>query len=145
MLKDWSATDAKRKPDYPQLPTYVYEFDVTPEDLAETSLRIISKVEQIVLAEQLKDDEIEPCTSEERWASAEQWAVKKVGTKKAIPGGVCNTLEDAQKLVEEKGGKGFEIEHREPTSRKCVDYCICKEKCSFYKSLHRETETGSVE
>lgn len=145
MLKDWSATEAKRKPDYPQMPVYVYEFDVTPEDLVETSLRIISKVEQIVLAEQLKDDEIEPCTSEERWATDEQWAVKKVGTKKAIPGGVCNTLEEAQKLVEEKGGKGFEIEHREPTSRKCEDYCICKEKCSFYKSLHREPENGSVD
>jgi hypothetical protein len=98
-----------------------------------------------VLAEQLKDDEIEPCTSEERWASEEQWAVKKVGTKKAIPGGVCTTLEAAQKIVEEKGGKGFEIEHREPTSRKCIDYCICKDKCSFYKSLHRESENGSVE
>lgn len=47
--------------------------------------------------------------------------------------------------LKEKGGKGFEIEHREPTSRKCVDYCICKEKCSFYKSLHREPEIGSVE
>ena len=52
---------------------------------------------------------------------------------------------DEEALTEEKGGKGFEIEHREPTSRKCVDYCICKEKCSFYKSLYRETETGSVE
>ena len=76
LLKDWSATEAKRKPDYPQLPTYVYEFDVTTEDLLETSKRIKGKVEQIVLAEQLKDDEIEPCTPEERWASAEQWAVK---------------------------------------------------------------------
>ena len=56
-----------------------------------------------------------------------------------------SVLLSCKKCPENKGGKGFEIEHREPTSRKCVDYCICKEKCSFYKSLHREPESGLVE
>ena len=51
MLKDHSKTDAKHKPDYPQLPVCVYEFDVTEADLLETSERIKGKVEQIVLAE----------------------------------------------------------------------------------------------
>ena len=101
MLKDWSATEAKRKPDYPQLPTYVYEFDVTRR-----LLRIISKVEQIVLAEKLKDDEIEPCTSEERWASAEQWAVKKVGNKESNSGRSVTHLKMLRNLWKKKGGKG---------------------------------------
>lgn len=145
MLKDWSATKAKTDKDYPSLPVYIYEFDVTEKDIVETTERINKKVAELVKAERLSDDELIPCTPEERWATDEKWAVKKTGQKKAIPGGLCDTLEQAEKLVGEKGGKGFEIEHREPTSRKCEDYCICKDFCKFYKSLHTSVENKTVE
>ena len=131
LLKDHSKSKAKTDKNYPQSPVFVYEFDVTPEDLELAEKRIHSKVIEIEAAEKMADDEILPCTAEERWADNDKWAVMKNGRKTAVR--VFDAEIDANKCVKELGDNHY-IEHRPAVSRKCADYCLCKDFCNFYKS-----------
>lgn len=138
-LKDHSKTDAKRKPDYPQKPVYVYEFDVTEEALKETENFIKNKVLSVSQAYEKSDDEIVPCSSEERWETLTKWAVMKEGRKSAIR--VFENREDAELLLKSLNGGHF-LEERKGESKKCLDYCPCCEFCNFYKEMQKkELET----
>ena len=132
LLKDHSKSKARTDSSYPQGPTVVYEFEVTAEDLAATEARIKAKVAEIEAAYLMGDDDIEPCTADERWADGEKWAVMKNGRKTAIK--LCDTEADADAMAGELGNAHY-VEHRPAISRKCLDYCNCKEFCSFYKSI----------
>ena len=134
LLKDHSKTKAKHDASYPQSPVFVYEFDVTAEDLAATEARIISKVTEIENAYKLGDDDIEPCTLEERWADGEKYAVMKNGRKTAVK--LFDNQQDAEAYAGELGNSHY-VEHRPAVSRKCEDYCSCCEFCNFYKSMHK--------
>lgn len=134
LLKDHSKTKAKTDASYPQSPVFTYEFDVTEDDLRETEARILRKVQEIEAAYKVGDDDIEPCTSDERWADGEKWAVMKNGRKTAIK--LFDNEADADAMAGELGNSHY-VEHRPAISRKCADYCACCEFCNFYKSLHK--------
>lgn len=132
LLKDHSKTKAKTDSTYPQSPVYTYEFEVTPEALEETRERILNKVKEIESAYKVGDDDIEPCTADERWADGEKWAVMKNGRKSAVR--VFDNQQDADAMAGEMGNAYF-VEHRPAISRKCGEYCSCKDFCNFYKSM----------
>ena len=130
LLKDHSMTKAETDNTYPQSPVFTYEFEVTPEELEQAGERITAKVKDIEAAELLGDDDIEPCTAEERWADGDKWAVMKNGRKTAIR--VFDTEIDAENCAGELGNSHY-VEHRPAVSRKCGKYCLCKDFCSFYR------------
>lgn len=135
LLKDHSKTDAKRKSDYPQKPVFIYEFDVTDADLAETEKRIKAKIESVTRAYKLGDDDIAPCSEEERWATAPKYAVMKEGRKTAVK--VCNSMDEAQALLT---SADYRVEIRPGESKKCADYCPCAEFCNFYHENVKKPE-----
>ena len=130
LLKDHSMTKAETDSSYPQSPVFTYEFEITPEELEQTGARITAKVKDIEAAELMSDDDIEPCTAEERWADGDKWAVMKNGRKTAIR--VFDTEIDAENCAGELGNSHY-VEHRPAVSRKCGKYCLCKDFCSFYR------------
>ena len=132
LLKDHSKSKAKFDKEYPQSPVYKYEFDVTADDLAETEKRIFTKVEEIEKAQQLNDDDVEPCTAAERWADGEKWAVMKNGRKTAVR--VFDNQQDADAMAGELGNSHY-VEHRPAISRKCGEYCNVCNFCNFYKNM----------
>ena len=134
LLKDHSKTKAKNDSSYPQSPVFIYEFDVTAADMEETAARILAKVQEIESAYKLDDDAIEPCSAEERWADGEKWAVMKNGRKTAVK--VFDSQLDADAMAGEMGN-AYYVEHRPAISRKCGDYCKCKEFCNFYKAMNK--------
>lgn len=134
LLKDHSKTKAKTDSSYPQSPVYIYEFNVTPEDMAETSARILAKVQEIESAYKLDDDAIEPCSAEERWADGEKWAVMKNGRKSAVK--LFDNQLDADAMAGELGNSHY-VEYRPAISRKCSEYCDCKDFCNFYKAMNK--------
>jgi hypothetical protein len=136
LLKDHSKTEAKRKPDYPQRPVYIYEFDVTEADLEATEARIKAKIASVTEAYKLGDDDIPPCTEEERWATATKYAVMKEGRKTALK--VCDSMSDAQLYMEQVGGTRIDI--RPGESKKCAEYCPCAEFCNFYHENVKKPE-----
>ena len=134
LLKDHSKSKAAKDASYPQSPVFKYEFDVTDEELQQTEARIIAKVAEIENAYKLGDDDIEPCSAEERWADDEKWAVMKNGRKTAIK--LFDNSADADAMAGEMGN-AYYVEHRPAISRKCGDYCACKEFCNFYKAMNK--------
>ena len=134
LLKDHSKTKAKTDSSYPQSPVFIYEFDITPQDMEETRDRILNKVLEIESAYKLDDDAIEPCSAEERWADGEKWAVMKNGRKSAVK--VFDNQLDADAMAGELGNSHY-VEHRPAISRKCGEYCNCKDFCNFYKAMNK--------
>ena len=130
LLKDHSMTKAETDSSYPQAPVFTYEFEVTPEELEQAGARITAKVKDIEAAELMSDDDIAPCTPEERWADGDKWAVMKNGRKTAIR--VFDTEIDAENCAGELGNSHY-VEHRPAVSRKCGKYCLCRDFCSFYR------------
>ena len=139
-LKDHSKTEAKRKPDYPQQPVYKYAFDVTEADLEATEARIRAKIKSVTEAYKLGDDDIEPCTAEERWETATKYAVMKEGRKTAVK--LCDDGATAEAYIKEIGGTtaGLYVQERKGESKKCADYCPCCEFCNFYKEHVKQPE-----
>lgn len=133
LLKDHSKSKSRTDADYPQKPVYRYEFDVTENDLAEIEKFIIAKVQDLEAQSKLADCEIKPCSDEERWATADKWAIMKAGRKTALK--VCESEEQAKELIGSLGGTS--IEYRKGESKKCEDYCNCKAFCPFYNNCHK--------
>lgn len=139
LLKDHSKTEAKRKPDYPQKPVYTFEFDVTEKDLKEIETFIMGKVKEVKEAFLLGDDDIMPCSSNERWETETKWAVMKEGRKTALR--VFDKKEDAELFLKSVNGASS-LEERKGESKRCMDYCPCAEFCNFFKELQKkELET----
>lgn len=138
LLKDFSKTEAKRNPDYPQSPAFIYEYDVNDNWLVDAEMRAHKKAMSVIENWETKDDEIEPCTPEERWSTPTKWAVMKEGRKTAVK--VCTTEEEALNFIEEleKDKDKHFVEERKGQDKKCSDYCPCAEFCSYYKSLNQE-------
>ena len=132
LLKDHSKTDAMKDRQYPQDPVYVYEFPVTPQGLFKIGVYIRNKVEEYNRCISLPDNDILPCSPEERWERPPKFAVTKKGNKKAFR--VLDTKEDADSVAVEKGDNYF-VEYRQGESIKCRSYCLCKRFCNFYHEL----------
>jgi hypothetical protein len=130
ILKDHSKTDAKRDADYPQGPLHVYEFSVTPQDLNDIEAFIAAKVADYKRNNELADDDIPPCSPEERWDKPTKYAVKKEGRKTAVR--VLNSQDEAERMVADLG-KGHYLETRPGESTRCLDYCSCCEFCNFFR------------
>lgn len=137
LLKDHSKSMAAKDPEYPISPCIIYEFDVTDEDLQAMEKEIAEKVPLLEEYYKIPDDEIPPCTKEERWADDDKYAVMKKGVKKAVK--VLDSENEANALAEESG-PNFYVEHRPAVSRKCQGYCDCKQFCNFYKNMIKGEE-----
>ena len=61
----------------------------------------------------------------------------KQGRKTAVR--VFDKEIDAEICAEELGTSHY-IEHRPAVSRKCGDYCLCKDFCNFYKNQQGAAE-----
>lgn len=127
LLKDHSKSKARQSAEYPQSPVYIYQFDVTDKALKEIEDFINKKVWEIELAEKLPDYKLIPCTEEERWATADKWAVMKEGRKTALK--LCDSEAEAEEYKATKGGDY--IEFRQGESKKCEDYCNVCQWCPF--------------
>lgn len=140
ILRDWSETESLRKTDYPKAPVYIYEFDVTEEDIKAIGEKIEQKVAKVEENLKVADDDIEPCSKEERWASEDVYAVMKDGRKTSIKN--FDNLEDAERLAGELGEKHY-VETRPGVDKKCTKYCACKEFCNYYREHYENKELNA--
>ena len=135
-LKDWSKTQARRDPSYPQKPILNIEYDFGPvfrSDVAAEMMADLSyKIQEILQYKDAQENEIPDCTPEERWERDECWAVMKDGRKSAVK---LHTSEFSAEQHLSDLPAGHYIEHRPGVPVKCEDYCTSASKCSFYKCL----------
>ena len=128
-LKDHSKTKAKTDSTYPQSAVYKHEVLITDELMEFTETRLTAKVKLLETLADVADDELPVCNADERWASPDVWAIMKKGRKSALK--LCSSEEEAERLLEEKGGDY--IEYRKGEDKKCADYCPCRDFCSYWK------------
>ena len=121
-----------------QQPVYKYAFDVTEADLEATEARIKAKIKSVTEAYKLGDDDIEPCTAEERWETATKYAVMKEGRKTAVK--VLETRDEASLFLNSQNTAGLYVQERKGESKKCADYCPCAEFCNFYHDCVKQNE-----
>ena len=141
LLKDHSKAEAKRKPDYPQKPVYIYQFDVTDADIEATEQRIINKIKSVTEAYKMQDDEIPPCTPEERWATETKYAVMKEGRQTAVK--LCDDMQSAEAYMANLPPKHY-IQVRPGEDRRCQEYCPCAEFCNYYHEHVEQKEVQSA-
>jgi hypothetical protein len=124
LLRDWSKREADRDPNYPQAQIVTVSIKLWDASIAEKFMR-----ERVILHKQARlTGQLPDCTEKERWVRDEAWAVKKIGNKTAMRGGVFKTEAEARAFV------GFDkdkiIEHRPGTSTRCANYCAALPWCS---------------
>ena len=116
ILKDWKATQAERKRDYPQSQFVHYQIPLWTEK--EQYDYVVKRV--------LYHMTPQHCTSEERWQSDDVWAV--YGKSKARAKKLFTMESDA--IAYEKDVKGeSSIEFRKGESLHCKLYCEARSKC----------------
>ena len=132
ILRDWVKRRAAVEAGYPQCGILV-----APTPLwhgTETTDFIERRVALHQSAEETETENIALCTPRERWEKPTTWAVKKRGNKRALPGGVCDTLGQAEKVAASKPHP-CEIEKRPGECVRCVHYCNVARFCPFGKQF----------
>ena len=72
--------------------------------------------------------ELPKCTSEERWAKPDTYAVMKKGRKTALR--LLPTEEQAKEYI---GDQDFSVEFRKGVSTRCEGYCEVSQFCNQYR------------
>ena len=134
MLKDHSFIRAgiNGHPDYP-INIIDYSNFINEEEVFEIlKSEYVAKAKEVIKAMQLEDDDIPPCTAEERWAESD-WAIMKKGKERAVRANLSSKEEAEQVLEGVKDKTDCYIQYREGKSTKCEKYCQCKHFCNFWK------------
>ena len=136
LVRDWSIRKKRfarlRGQVYPDAPAVVIPIPMWTSE--KTHLYIKERVALHKRYEGVALEDIEECTPKEKWQSPSTYAVMKKGQKNAIRGGVCDTLAQAYKKLEEMEKKSgeFYIEERPEEEIRCADYCH-PELCPYKK------------
>jgi len=118
MIKDWSKNSYTT--DYPESMLYVYEFEVTTDNLLEIEEFINARFDKLISCEDVL------CTESERWTTETKWAQMKRGNKRAVK------IFDEPQMVEEP----YYMEERPGEDKKCDNYCAVKEYCEYWRKTH---------
>ena len=136
-IKDHNKTKSKTDANYPKLPIWVEKFAFTEHDFSEIEEYIHNKFISLKSNENVPDEELPMCSEEERWREPTVYAIKKKANKTASK--LHNTKEEAEehlKNLEEKYPDVYEIEVREGTDKRCLEYCSCNQFCPYYKEMY---------
>lgn len=139
LIKDWNRLESQTKSDYPKYPCQVIKFDLGTPEQAEKI--ILEKFDIVIKLEQMSDEELPLCTSEERFNKGTTWAVKKKKNKKASK--IHNSEEEAKKHLEnleKEYPNEYEIEKREGQNLRCECYCSVNIFCPYYKEKYIKGE-----
>lgn len=139
LLKDHNKREARIKANdgYPQHPVFQIGWEFGIEDLGEAAAHILLWFTNVIAQEQLPDEQLTPCSPEQRWHKDDKWAVKKKGRKTAIR--VLGSEEEAHTYAEQHGidldSPTYSIEYRPGEDTKCEGYCPVKDFCPHYQAI----------
>jgi len=127
-LRDWSMRKAHEE-NYPSCQVHVQNVDMW----GSAKSFIEARVSMHKACESLPDDELPPCTPDERWERPTKYAVMKKGRKSALR--LLDSESEAEDYIELKGlaVPTHYIDVREGESVRCESYCNINQFCNFYK------------
>lgn len=128
-LRDWSKHKVKDQ-NYPKCQVVVQAVPLWNDN------KIKSWIEDRILLHQrceiMSDDELPPCTEQERWDKPTVYAVMKKGRKSSLRN--LDTQKEADKWIEDNK-KGDSVEIRPSEKTRCEYYCNVNTYCSIYMGL----------
>ena len=125
IFRDWSKTKAKFDKNYPQSQVARIKINVWPES------KRIAFINERVRAHQAARETLPECTTEERWATPDKWALMKVGRKSAVK--LYDSEDEA--LTAAGSDLNLSVVHRPGEQKRCDNYCAVAKFCDQYKRL----------
>jgi hypothetical protein len=126
IFRDWKMAESLRNSDYPKQPIRVIDVPVWSDE------EIFSYInERINLHQRADAGESIECTEEDRWYSGTSFALIKTGGKRATK----------VSLVKEDLGdppKGYEIQERKGSNRRCENYCEVAPFCPQFQNIKEQ-------
>lgn len=136
IYKDWQKMRAMRDRKYPQEQIMEYELELWSMDNTEGF--VYDKIEILKKCEDLADDALPHCTSEDMWEKPTKYACMK--TKKAARANrVFDTMEEAQDFMNTSKAMATDsafIETRRGERTRCQEYCECAEFCNQWREYN---------
>lgn len=136
-FRDWSDHNLIRNKDYPKM--QIMEIPVElgdPKDKSEPwQIQVARGIQRrLELHKRADQGDISPCTGRDRWAKADEWAVKSPGAKKALfkhdqEAVVRNYIAENNHKYNDK----LWIEYRPGDSVRCAKYCPVAAFCEQRK------------
>jgi hypothetical protein len=136
ILRDWRKMERERdvadskargyKPRYPEHQVVLLPVPMIDED--EVRAFIHERIDRHIEAKSLKDNELPPCSKEERWDTDYLFAVVELVKKKATR--LFSSEEEAKLFIEDS--KEHFIQKRPGINTRCANYCSVKSFCSQY-------------
>ena len=118
ILRDWRASEAERRGDYPSTPIVSIPIALWPDE--EQDRYVSERVRLHNLAEtEMELGSLRPCTDEERWARPAKWAVHKGNNKRAMR--LFDSEEEANLF--KKNGEDRRVIKRAASYLRCEKYC----------------------
>lgn len=148
ILKDWKSSEYERQKDEGYPPTQVKVIDIPLMDSLSRARFVLDRVEMHEKVASITNVEelykVSPCTDEERWHQNDTYAILKKGGKRATPGGVFKSRDEALAFLEEKGNE-YELQERIGADTRCESYCPVSRFCAQYKAIQANKKVGTVE
>jgi hypothetical protein len=145
LYRDWARRAyeeaAKKNPfncEYPECSIGVIDIPIIDYDKVRGN--VVRLMDRHAAEEQKSDSQLMLCSDEDRWCRESCWAVKKDGQKRAMPGGIHATEEDAIMFAAKQPCK-TEIERRPGRNIKCESYCQAAPFCSQWKAIQEQEKT----
>lgn len=133
ILRDWSKNKALSELGYPAHQWAIIPVPQIPDETVLAYLR--EQIRQNKEADCLKDNQLPPCSKQERWAKDDTYAVMKKGQKKAVK--LCYSESAAQMHIDSLGGTGYNIILRSGENTRCKSYCPVAKFCNQYKEIKK--------
>lgn len=133
-IRDWKMLQAIINPTAPQIGIKCF---VIPYDREEAIKLLNTCVSEHIAATEGNPRE---CSLEEKWQDPPIYAVMKNGGKRAVNGGKCGSMAEAQSLID-KLGSGHHVQTRPATRTMCDYLCAFKAVCPQYRRESVDFET----
>jgi hypothetical protein len=140
-FKDWSKMKVVQNRDYPKTPYMPIEIQMLENE------KVVKYMEgRVDLHQRMRAGEDIPCTTKDRWATVDTYAIMKKGNKKATR--VLDSMALAEQEIEKiklKTAGEFSVEVRPGQSKRCEEYCPVKNICEQYKNEIKSLASQSQE
>jgi hypothetical protein len=133
-MRDWTKSKYTKQYNYPDHPVASVEFDLgKPQDVEDF---ILDNLNQLIKFENVDDNDLPLCTTEERWNNGDTWAVIEKGKKRALK--VFDSQIDANYMATRLTAEGSDvtIEERKGIDKKCIDYCSVNSYCDYFNKTY---------
>lgn len=131
IFKDFSRSKIIQNKDYPRQPIIEIPIPVYSHEQMDKYIK-----ERVRLHKQAELGNVAECTGRERWSSADMYAVKAKGAKRALAGSLCESEIAAKKFIEmnKDAYEGLYVDYRPGENKRCNEWCQVRDFCKQRKS-----------